>query len=375
MIIKEGTKLKKTTLLILIVFLLASLIGCGKDVGEGEAKEVQNQQINCTKKRTITDLGGNVVSIPPAEEIQRIVVMTPPTLSMLLSILPDPGIIIGVNGNAFDRANTDILDKMFSNWKNVETTFMEGFVANTEELLKLKPDIVFYSGDMQKPGIENLGIPIVDMLIIGEKNPEKVTIAGDKLIREIFNIEESTSLEKEWEKSNNKANEVLSANDEEKKSALYLVSNMGGVITVCGGDTHVDSWFEKSGLLNAAMEEKGRFEVSMEQIYEWNPDYIFVFKGTPASKILSNNVKGQNWSLLSSYKNKTIFDIPQSIFSWGGPCSDSPLMPLWMISKSYSELLSEDDFTKLFKDYYERVYDIKLENELIETILVRREKN
>lgn len=49
-----------------------------------------------------------------------------------------------------------------------ETAFVsEGFVSNTEELLNLDPDIVFYYGDSQKSGIENLGIPTVDFMIKG----------------------------------------------------------------------------------------------------------------------------------------------------------------------------------------------------------------
>ena len=365
-----------TVLCILIV--AASASGCVKSQGGEKAAEtnVENQvikELSTDGKRTITDLGGNIVEIPSAEEIERVVIMNPPSMSMLLSILPNTDKIAGANPNAFERSNDEILVKMFPDWETVETGFMiDGFVANTEELLKIEPDIVFYYGDMQKPGIENLGIPVIDMMIVGENNPEKVSVSWDNLMREIFAVEESNTLESQWKMSNDKAQEALSTYSGEKKSALYLLSNMGGVITVFGSNTYADKWFEKSGLVNVAEDVKGQSEVSMEQIHEWNPDCIYVFKGTPASGMLSNQVKGQDWSLLSAYKNKTIFDIPQSIFSWGAPCSDSPLMPLWLISKSYPELLGDDEFFIWFKDYYKRVYDIELEDELMQNILSGR---
>lgn len=323
--------------------------------------------------RTIIDLGGNNVTLPSVEDIKRVVIISPPTTSILLGVIPDTEMIVGVNSRAFTTANTDIVQELFPNWSGVETAFVsEGFVSNTEELLNLDPDIVFYYGESQKSGIENLGIPTVDFMIKGENNPETVTIGWDNLMREIFDLEGSTSLEQEWEKSNQKAQEVLSNYTREKKSALFLFSNTGGVITVYGSGTYADTWFEKSYLINSAAEVHGQAEISMEQLYEWDPDYIYVFIGNPASVMLQNKTQGQDWSLLSAYKNNTIIDMPQAAYSWGAPCSDSPLMPLWMISRSYPDLLSTDKFKVLFSEYYKRMYDITLTDELITDVLSPR---
>jgi iron complex transport system substrate-binding protein len=141
---------------------------------------------------------------------------------------------------------------------------------------------------------------------------------------------------------------------------------------VYGNGSYADAWFEKSGLTNVAKDVKGCAEVSMEQLYDWNPDYIFVFIGSPASAMQNNKIDGQDWSLLSAYENKRIIDIPQSIFSWGAPCSDSPLMPLWLTSQCYSELLSKNTFKTLYSDYYNRMYNIELKDELMESILSPR---
>ncbi|HWR30917.1 MAG TPA: ABC transporter substrate-binding protein, partial [Negativicutes bacterium] len=365
---------------ILSALLLLSFTGCGNTTVSDELSSqttasgaITLSSSETEETRTITDLGGNTVTLPPAKKIKRVVIISPPTTSVLLGVIPDTEMIVGINGRAFTTANTEIVEKLFPNWGSVKTDFVsEGFVSNTEELLKLEPDIVFYYGESQKPGIKNLGIPTVDFMIKGENNPEIVTISWDNLMRQIFDKEGSTTLEKEWKASNQKGQEVLSTYKGERKSALFLFSNMGGIITVYGSGTYADTWFEKSGLINAAADVKGQAEVSMEQLYEWNPDFIYVFIGSPASAMLQNKMQGQDWSLLSAYQNKAIIDIPQAIYSWGAPCADAPLMPLWMISKSYPELLSKNDFSELFSKYYERMYGIELGSDLIATVLSPR---
>lgn len=363
--------MKSNKIWFLILSIVLTFAGCGTSEN---ASVTESKNSPVSSMRTVTDLGGNTVTVSIASEIQRIVIISPPTTSVLLGVLSDPDMIVGANSRAFTTSNTEIVSKLFPNWNDVETSFVsEGFVSNTEELLNLNPDIVFYYGEAQKSGIENLGISIVDMMKKGDSNPETVTIAWDNLMREVFEVNNSVSLQNEWEASDKKGAEVLDTYTGEKKTALFLFSNTGGVISVYGSGTYADTWFDKSGLINAAAEISGQAEVSMEQLYEWNPDFIYVFIGNPASAMLKNKISGQDWSLLSAYKNNTIFDIPQGIYSWGAPCSDAPLTPLWMISKSYPELLRESDFKMLFKDYYSRVYKITLEEELISAVLSPRQ--
>ena len=111
------------------------------------------------------------------------------------------------------------------------------------------------------------------------------------------------------------------------------------------------------------------FCVRVEQIQAWNPDIIFVFQGAPAQAYLGNNIEGQDWSMINAFKNKKIYNIPKTTYSWAAPCMDSPLMPMWLISKAYPELISKEEFSKEFKGYYKRVYGISLTDEEINSVL------
>lgn len=372
--------MKKLLLVLLSAMLVLSFTGCNTTEPVDPALSESTPDINTptpssnSGERIVTDLGGNTVKLPPATEIKRVVIITPPVTSILLGVIPDTEMIVGVSKLTFSFANPGILDKVFPNWSSVETGFVnDSLETNTEELLNLDPDIVFYYGDFQKSGIENLSIPIVDFMIQGETDPETLTIAQDILMRQIFDVEGSTTLEKEWEIANQKAKEILDTYTGEKKTALYVMNNMGGGITVYGSGTYADGCFENSGLVNVAADVKGEAEISMEQLYEWDPDYIYVFMGNPASVMLQNNVPGQDWSLLTAYKNKTILDMPQGISSWGASCSDSPLMTLWLINQSYPELLSTEEFRTLFAEYYVRMYGVELNDDLITNVLSPRE--
>ncbi len=232
-------KLKKILIFILSALLILSFLGCGQS-SPGLEKPLPSEPQDIVspasavcdeEKRTITDLGGNRVLLPPANEIKRAVIISPPVTSVLLGVIPDSKMIVGVNSRTFTTANTEIVGKLFPNWSNVETAFVsKGFVSNTEELLNLDPDIVFYYGESQKSGIENLDIPIVDFMVKRDNNPETVSIAWDNLMRKIFDDDGSISLEREWYTSNQKVQELLSKYTGEKKSALFLFSNMGGLL-------------------------------------------------------------------------------------------------------------------------------------------------
>lgn len=374
---------------LLSVLLLISVTGCISQDTYPEATPEQNsvfqaQQSTDTVEnqettRNITDLGGNQVEIPPASEIERVVIIAPPVTSVLLQVVPDKDMIVGLSPIASSYSNEKVMEKLFPNSKDIDTTFISNdFSVNTEVLLNLDPDIILYYGENQKKGIMNLELPIIDFFPKGMTDPKDVSIAWDNLLREIFEVDKIDSLQTEWENSDKKAAELLNNQTGEQKSALCIFSNSGGSLIISGNssfDSYTQSFFDKAGLRNVAAEINGTSEVSMEQIYKWNPDMIFIFLNVPAQSYLDNNIEGQDWSLLDAWKNKAIYDIPSTTYSWASPCADSSLMPLWLISKAYPELFSEADFRSELTSYYKRMYNVTLSEEDLDSILALREVN
>ena len=325
--------------------------------------------------RTITDLAGNEVEIPAASGIQRVVIISPPVLSFVVEAIPDTAMIMGINSRAFTTSNTEIVSKVFPNWKTADTSFIDaGFAVNTESLLALAPDIIFYYGNVQKQGLGEIAVPSIDFRS-ALNDPEAVSVAWDNLLRDIFGLDSSGSQQEEWNRTNGKLSALLE-NQSETKTALCIFSNAAGTITVSGTDSfdaYAQSFFDKAGIQNVAADVGGTAEVSMEQIYEWNPDMIIVFHDAPAKSIVDNSIEGQDWSLLNAWKNGAVYDVPRTTYSWITPCADSPLLPLWLVSKAYPDLLSEEEMRTEIAEYYGRNYEINLTETDLDCILGYRE--
>lgn len=374
--------IRKATLAAAAFFLL-SAAACGAQnttsTAAGESTASQTSVSAPAEKkgsRLITDLGGNQVEIPPVSEIQKVVIITPPVTSVLLEVIPDKNMIVGLSPKSFAFSNAEVMAKLFPKFKEVDTSFVgDNFAVNAEALLQLDPDIILYYGENQKKGLTNTGLPIIDFFPKGKTDPKDVSIAWDNLLREIFEKDSSEGLQSEWTASDQKSKELLEKRTGESKSVLCIFSNAGGSLVVSGSssfDSYAQSFFEKAGLRNAASGISGTAEVSMEQIYQWNPDVIFVFHNAPAQAILNTTIEGQDWSLLTAWKNKAVYDIPQTAYSWVTPCADSPLMPLWLISKAYPELYSEAEFRSELSAYYERLHRVTLTQAEMDSVLALR---
>lgn len=322
--------------------------------------------------RTITDLGGNEVEIPAVSEIKHIVIISPPVMSFVIKDIADTSMIVGINSRSFTTSNTDIVGKVFPDWKSVDTSFIDSsFAVNKESLMALDPDIVFYYGNVQKKGLANVDVPCVDFFSKQLNDPEAVSIAWDKQIREILGQNSTSSLQDEWNTTDKKLSDILKSK-KGTKTALCIFSNTAGKIVVSGSDSfdsYAQSFFDEADITNVAADLEGTSEVSMEQIYKWNPNMILVFHDAPAQSILDNSIEGQDWSLLDAWKNKAVYDIPRTTYSWITPCADSPLMPLWLVSKAYPDLLDENNMDSLLSGYYQRNYKITLSGPDISSIL------
>ena len=306
-----------------------------------------------------------------------IVNLSPPVYSMLQTF---PGLkdsVAGVNPRTFSTSNPKVLAAVNPNAKNLNSSFLNNdFSVNAESLAALEPTIILYYGEFEKKGLDNLSIPMVNMQI-NDMDSESLTQKWEKMIADIFKTDNGNKMEKQWTKTN----EILSATLKDGKNirGLFIFSTVGGKIMVSGNKSYGGNFLRKAGIENVAeldgfAEGAGQVEVSMEQINEWNPDIIFINsirigKNNTSAKTILENTDTRNWSFIKAVKDKKVFDIPQGTFSWGMPCADSPLMPLWMLTKIAPEKYSEFEFKKKIKTYYKEVYDTELEDAVIDEML------
>ncbi|WP_084389099.1 ABC transporter substrate-binding protein [Fusibacter sp. 3D3] len=361
--------MKKIVVFLLVVSLFASLVvGCQSNSNE----EQSNVETNI--ERSIEDLAGNTVIIPPASEINRVLLMGPPLFASYINIVKDTSKLVGVHPNSFKEANPLLLDIIFPEWKNMNSTFLEEKEPNIEEILKLNPDIIFVYGQGHKEALSNINVPIVDFnsKLDGQTWLKK----QDKLIRDIFEISEEGFIEKELDAINKMITEAKGTQENVNgQKALIIGVNSGKDISIRGPGAFAHELL-KLTLLSDVSEELGVpvANASMEQIYAWNPEIIYLFKGIPAGKYLSNQIENQDWSKVQAFESKRIYDTPKGMMHWGSPNPDTPLALHWMLTKNFPDQFPEDEFQKNMKRYYKENYNIELTQELMDSILYPNKK-
>ena len=142
-------------------------------------------------------------------------------------------------------------------------------------------------------------------------------------------------------------------------------------LSVPGADTWAEYWIEASGGINVADEIEGTKETSIEQVYEWNPEKIFItnFNDALPEDIYNNTLCSADWSGVQAVIDQDVNKIPLGMYRWYVTCSDSPMMLLWMAKQNHPELFEDIDFNETMKDFYSRFYDFTLTDEDIEQIL------
>lgn len=289
---------------------------------------------------------------------KKIVVLSPPIYSMLKLFPSDSINIVGANPRTFETAHTGLLEIIDSQYREIRTDFADGdFNVNRETLLSFHPDIIFYYGDFQKVIADRLPIQTIDVNI-KQSDPEIITVEWERLLSQALKHSYAGIMEKEWQHMRERCRELCRTIAAPKRG-LFVFSYLNGRITVSGKNSYGGAFLAKAGIINVAEELSGEKEIGKEQLYNWKPDVVFLFLGSKSTFLKDIEKK----DFLS------VYSIPKGIFSWGSPCVESPLMPLWLLAKSYSQVYPKDKFKDEMRRFYANVFDKKVPDFVLNEIL------
>lgn len=359
-------KINKIIILGLVLVVIFSLSACTKseknDLGD--------------KEEAVTSIDDKTSDDEDKKEIssKRVVNLSPPVLSLLLTFPEEPNYIVGVNPRTFNTSNPDILDFIYPQYKDIDSSFVNNdFTINLESLLNLKPELILYYGKFEAKGLEKVDIPMINMKI-DSMDPKVLTIEWEEILSDALGVENAKKMKNSWDRTD----EILkdrNSNSNTPLKGLYIFSNMKGV-KVSGKNSYGDSFLNMVGIENVAAEAEGfsegagQLEVSMEQINQWDPDIIFIATGRRAEEVIDGSIPNQDWSTLAAVNEKKVYNIPSGTYSWGMPSADSPLMPLWLLNRIDESLFSESELKQEIWRHYKDVYGVELSDELINSILV-----
>ena len=143
------------------VLCVSMLAGCSTSVSSTDT-EASASASAAPAVITITDHADNTVEVPA--DIQRIAVVGIYPLPSVLSVFFNSAEkIVAMPKQSLTAAQNGLLGQLYPEILNVPTDAVSGDSVNTEELLSLNPDVVFYSASDTAAGdaLKNAGFTAV----------------------------------------------------------------------------------------------------------------------------------------------------------------------------------------------------------------------
>ncbi len=393
----------KRKILFAVLILIIALVGCKnkENKNNGAESEVTKQtetsnkdeenkkngtESETTKQtetsnkdeeyREVVDQAGRTVKVP--KDPKRVVITFWPMGSAYTLFQGSAETIVGMDPAMVSVAKNSLLTRIDPNVANVDSSFINADgVINEESLMKLNPDLALipaYATD-QLEIFEKLGVPtIVFDVTVEDFNTVETFMSWVDLLGKAFGKESKATAIREYGENTLKeiAERTKNLSEADKPKALLLISYDEAGKSTSGEKQFARFELESTGAIHVARDVKENFiKLDMEQIYEWNPDIIYLSTFTAYKpEDLYNNTAAANddWSQVKAVKNKNVHKFPIGIFHWYPPSADAPLALLWLAKNNNPDLFKDVDLSKRIKDYYKDLYEIDLSDADIDYI-------
>lgn len=358
--------------LFLSLTMTALLVSCSSPKTSTSASASATAQPSTV---TITDHADREVEVPTNPK--RVAVLgIYPLPSMLTVYLDSCDSIVAMEPGSMNAAKNGILSQLYPDITNITTDIMDGDDVNIESLLALKPDVVFYNAsdtqDLEK--LENAGLTAVAFSATKWKfNCTETFNEWMNLLDQIYpehagNREEL--IKKYSTDTYNKIQDTVK-NVEEKQKVLFLFQYDENTMITSSSKFFGQWWCDAVGAVNVAQDvpaEKTNAVITMEQVYEWDPDVIVITNFTQAKPddLYNNAIGSDDWSNVSAAKNKRVYKMPLGTYRTYTPSVDSPMTLEWLAQAVYPELFKDMDVKADVKEYYQNLFGVTLTDEQVD---------
>ena len=364
---KRKTTAKLLALVMALSMVIVSFAACGRSIDEsgGIGKTV-----------TIVDHADREVKVP--EKIDKIAVCDIYPLPSVLAVFFDSADkIVGMPEPSMTAAKNGLLGKLYPEILDAETGYIDGTNVNMEELAKLEPDVVFYSASSTELGdqLADAGFNAVAISVNRwDYNCIETLDNWIALLSQMFPESDKTKVvqQKSHEIYDLVQERVKSLSDDQRKDVFFLFQYSDTTLLTSGKQFFGQWWADAIGARNVAEEltNDNSVPVSMEQIYDWDPDMIFITNFNPyfPDDLYNNTVEGYDWSPVSAVADRNVYKMPLGMYRSYTPGADCPVTLLWMAKTAYPSQFQDIDVISEAKDYYKEVFGIELTDEQAKSI-------
>jgi iron complex transport system substrate-binding protein len=365
--LKQNPVVKLMVLCLTIALIAVAFTACGTR----QAKT--SGGVSAAATRTIVDHAGRSVTVPT--EINKVFSTSPVGMIMMYALAPDK--LVGWNYELTPEDKKYILPE-YQNLPNLGGWYAN-ISCNTEELLKIHPDVVISIGDLNPTTIsqvENIqnqtGLPVVAINIELTKMDQAYELLGD-LVGE---KDRAGELAEYCSQSVSDVIEKVRQIPQEKRVRVYYAEGTAGLETDPRGSQHTQVLDLVGGVNVADVAMKGGMglsTVSLEQVLSWEPDVILTWSQVGNEEGVYKTVTTDpKWAKLKALKDSRVYAIPDSPFNWFDrpPSSNRIIGVRWLANLLYPDVFKYDIKAEV-KDYYAKFYHYNLTDQEVEAILAR----
>ena len=344
------SRIKKITAVIVILLLLFAFSGCGSS--EESATSIEPGKITAESEDeiTIVDQAGREVTVK--RDIESIALSYRVAIRFLLSL--DQG--DKIKGIGKSEPFLEKLQPSLADCVNVG----QG-VADIEAVAELEPDVFFHKATDRETldALDKIGIPAIGIQI---ETPGEMITALDIMGKVCGEEEKATALIDYYKsKLDDIDKRTADIPEKEKKTAVVMGTSIG---KVADGSMLQGEMLERAGAVNVAKDLEATElwpTAGAEQIFKWNPDFIFITGSESALYDAADILNDKNWSELTAVKNGDVYVMPAKEDSWEFPGVVSVLGIDYMMYVMYPELISEEELVNEVDQFYELSYGAHFE--------------
>ena len=359
---------------LLAAALTVTVAACSSTGSSASSASSIKEEVNVPETVTVTDHADRTVEVPTNPEKVAILGIYP-LASMLSVYLNSAETIVAMEPASANAAKNSVLIDLYPEIGNITTDILSGEDLNIEALVALEPEVVYYNAadkaDLEK--LENAGltavafsptkwkfdvietyrqwIGLLDQIYPSSSKNAKLV---DQYSTDIYNMIQETV-----------------AGVEQPQKILFLYQYDENAMITSSSRFFGEWWAKAVGGVNVASDvqaETANAKITMENVYEWNPDVIFITNFTKATPedLYSNAIGTDDWSTVKAVQDHRVYKMPMGTYRTYTPSSDTPMTLLWMAQAVYPELFADVDVRAEVKDYYSQLFGITLTDDQID---------
>ena len=319
--------------------------------------------------KDIRNIDGTVITVP--DNVERVAALFGPSYEKLFMLGVEDEII--ADGD-FHISGWPWSNRVYKRLEDVKGIPNAHNVLNIEEVLRMKPDVVFYWDN--PPAVKKMGevgITAIPAVSTGKLEDTKNML---KVYSQVFgNRSEriASDYARYFDEKLKYVKKITSQISSHDRPRVYMASQK--ILWTYGKNSDMTELVELAGgiCVHKDVDGNSKVEISPEQLIKWDPDYIFVDHAgssgnASAEDVIKESSLDGRLNDISAFKNDGVVINPTGVFFWDSGVQK--ILLLMFVAKTiHPDRFKSFDMRKELKYFYKKFFRYELTVIEVEKIL------